>query len=203
MVKRVKKGNLGVVWEKGEGFGVRMRRVEAPGVGRRLLEASWGGVLRGVEKAADLGEGEIREGEPWVSALWRREMRERFGVDESTLIVEELGIIGRDIRGLVDRETGRLRRLDELDEGLARNVRKVRVRERRGGELEYEYELEDRGKALERMERIMGLLGGGGPVGVEEGAGGFEERLRKARDRVERMRGLLGREVEEGEVEEG
>lgn len=141
-----------------------------------------------LDRAVALEPGEQREGEPLIHALWRREMRERYGIDEKMLMIEEIGIIGRDVRGMVDAE-GKMLGLHQMDEILARNIRGVKVRELRDGTVTWEYTLEDRGKALERMEKMMGMYEGEGNMkeamgGVDEG---FAERLRRARERVERF----------------
>jgi len=131
-------------------------------------------------------EGERGVDEPLVHALWRRQMRERLGFDESSLVAEELGIIGRDIRGMVNEETGHMKRLDHMDESLAKNIKGIKFRYGVKGEVIWEYTLEDRGKALERMERMMGMnlsesvlreVGG-------EGEEGLREKLARARRRV-------------------
>jgi hypothetical protein len=64
--------------------------------------------------------------------------------------------------------------------------------------------LEDRGKALERMEKMMGMYLTEGKVGEVTGmmGEGFDARLRRARERVEARR-RMEPEEEEGVIVEG
>ncbi|HQH71158.1 MAG TPA: hypothetical protein PK360_03670 [bacterium] len=84
-------------------------------------------LLEKMQDAFALEPGEQREGESLVRALWRREIRERWGFDEKSVMLAELEIIGRDIRGLASPEGG-LRPLADLDDMLARNVVEVNCR---------------------------------------------------------------------------
>ncbi len=138
-------------------------------------------LLEKMQDAFALEPGEQREGESLVRALWRREIRERWGFDEKSVMLAELEIIGRDIRGLASPEGG-LRPLADLDDMLARNVVEVNCRELKDGRKVWSYKLESRGKALERLEKMLGMYDRvEEEQAVEES---FDERLARARKRA-------------------
>ena len=165
----------------------RQNRSQIIQVGFQMLEDIDEAVTRKkalIEKMQDafaLEPGEQREGESLVRALWRREIRERWGFDEKSVMLAELEIIGRDIRGLASPDGG-LRSMAELDEMLARNIVEVNCRELKDGRKVWSYKLESRGKALERLEKMLGMYDRVEEEPVMDVS--FEERLARARKRA-------------------
>jgi phage terminase small subunit len=82
---------------------------------------------------------------------------EKAEISQQRILEEESRLAFLNPQGLVN-ENGKLLDLHELPEDVARAIVCLDVVRQNDGSLKYKYRFSDKGKSLERLERIMGMF---------------------------------------------
>jgi phage terminase small subunit len=83
------------------------------------------------------------------------ELSKKVGIDHERILTEEKHIAFSDIRGIFD-EDGTIIKPNELPEEVSRSISKIEVIDTPMGK-KYRYHFWDKGRALDRLEKILNL----------------------------------------------